>query len=33
MKRRLDPATHLYYGLITGMFSALSIGLSIFLFT
>jgi hypothetical protein len=33
MKRRLDPATYLYYGLITGMFSALSIGLSVFLFT
>jgi hypothetical protein len=33
MKRRLDPATHLYYGLITGMFSVLSIGFSIFLFT
>jgi hypothetical protein len=33
MKRRLDAATYLYYGLITGMFSALSIGLSVFLFT
>ncbi|MGC2034613.1 MAG: hypothetical protein WA761_04100 [Thermoplasmata archaeon] len=33
MKRRLDRATYIYYGLLTGMFSALSIGLSVFLFT